>query len=235
MSLINEALKRARQAQTQQTVQVVEPPLEPVVKSASHRDPPQWLTPAASLGLLFVGLWFIALWWRSSESEATPAQAQEPVADSNQTAMAIAAQFAGKIGHTGPAAPAPVFVGSYGSPGAGQAVTPAVQRPQPAPAPTPDARASTPSAVTQARAEASAQPTATPDLKPADASQKTADDPTAAFRVQGIFFRLNKASTLINNQTLFVGDEIEGAKIVGIERHSVQLKIAGQTHTLRLR
>jgi MSHA biogenesis protein MshK len=63
----------------------------------------------------------------------------------------------------------------------------------------------------------------------------SSSDPTvASLKVQGIFYRLTKASALINGQTLFVGDEIDGAKLVAIERHCVRMLVEGRTNVLRL-
>jgi hypothetical protein len=59
--------------------------------------------------------------------------------------------------------------------------------------------------------------------------------PLTFFKLQGIFFRMTNASALINGETLFAGDEIEGAKLVAIERHAVHLLSAGRTNILRLR
>jgi hypothetical protein len=55
------------------------------------------------------------------------------------------------------------------------------------------------------------------------------------FKLQAIFYRMSKASVLINGHTVFVGEEIEGAKLVGVDRYSARLAMNGQTNVLRLR
>ena len=65
--------------------------------------------------------------------------------------------------------------------------------------------------------------------------QPITSEAAATFRLQGIFYRMSHASALINGQTVFVGDELEGAKVVAIERQVVRLAVAGKTNVLRLR
>jgi hypothetical protein len=59
-------------------------------------------------------------------------------------------------------------------------------------------------------------------------------DPPANLKLQGIFYRANRASALINGQTLFVGDEIEGVRLVAVERQSVRLVQNGRTNVMKL-
>lgn len=54
-------------------------------------------------------------------------------------------------------------------------------------------------------------------------------------KLQGVYFRLVKPSVLINNRTLFIGDQVEGARVVSIQRYSVKLELNGQTKELSLR
>jgi hypothetical protein len=54
-------------------------------------------------------------------------------------------------------------------------------------------------------------------------------------KLQGVFYRGAKSSALINGQTVFLGDDVDGARIIGIERHLVRLLIAGRTNVLKLR
>jgi hypothetical protein len=61
------------------------------------------------------------------------------------------------------------------------------------------------------------------------------EDTLTDLKLQGIFYRLAKPSALIDGQVLYVGDEIEGARVTAIERQSVRLVQAGQTIVLKLR
>jgi hypothetical protein len=55
------------------------------------------------------------------------------------------------------------------------------------------------------------------------------------FKLQGIYFRMSGPSAMINGHTLLVGEEIDGARIVGIERHAVRIVAGGTTNVLRMR
>ncbi len=54
-------------------------------------------------------------------------------------------------------------------------------------------------------------------------------------RLQGVFYRLHKPSVRLNGKILYVGDEVEGARLVEIHRESVKLEFAGQTKVLPLK
>jgi hypothetical protein len=54
-------------------------------------------------------------------------------------------------------------------------------------------------------------------------------------KLQGIYYRMSNPTVLINGQTLTVGDSIEGARIVKIERQGVVLEMGGQKKELTLR
>jgi hypothetical protein len=52
--------------------------------------------------------------------------------------------------------------------------------------------------------------------------------------LQGIFLRLTKPSARINGRNLYVGSEIEGARVVDIQRQSVVLQLGGETNVMTL-
>jgi len=54
-----------------------------------------------------------------------------------------------------------------------------------------------------------------------------------ALRIQGIFYRENGASAIINGQTVSVGDRVGTARVVAIERESVTVQIAEQRKVLK--
>jgi hypothetical protein len=56
-----------------------------------------------------------------------------------------------------------------------------------------------------------------------------------ALRLQGIFFRPPDSSVVINNKTLYTGDDFQGIKVAQIERDRVTLSLNGQTNSLFLR
>jgi hypothetical protein len=60
-------------------------------------------------------------------------------------------------------------------------------------------------------------------------------EPRAKYKLQAIFYRETNPSTLINGKTLGVGDEIDGAKVKTIAPSSVILDYPGGTKELSLR
>jgi len=58
--------------------------------------------------------------------------------------------------------------------------------------------------------------------------------PFPKLKLQGIYFRRTNPSVLINGRTLFVGDRIEGARVVTVDRQTVTLEFSGQTNLLTL-
>ncbi len=54
-------------------------------------------------------------------------------------------------------------------------------------------------------------------------------------RLQGIYFRPSNPSVMINNRTLFLGDQVQGVTIAAIDASSVTLVLSGQTNVLTLR
>ena len=55
------------------------------------------------------------------------------------------------------------------------------------------------------------------------------------FRLSGIFYSSAQPAAIVNGQTVNVGDEVNGAIVVSIERTIVTLQINGQRKTYRLR
>jgi hypothetical protein len=222
MSLINDALKRARQVQTQAgTTPAAETPLQPVVHPLPSRESAAWLPRAAAVIILMGGLWSLGLWWRGAQTTAAPAPPRDEAAESAKAAAEIAAAFSAKAASAVPSRTAPPPVPHHQPAMAEERVA------QPA-APRRIAAAPTPVSVPTERASR-------PEALNTDTQPAVASSPVAAFKLQGIFYRLSNASVLINNQTLYLGDEIDGAKLVGIERSSVRILLAGKTHVLKLR
>lgn len=75
---------------------------------------------------------------------------------------------------------------------------------------------------------------AVPDNPLATATTPAAPRPFPELKLQGIYYRLNNPSVMINGQTLEIGDIVEGARVIKIERKDVTLELDGQTKVLRL-
>ncbi|MEO8426026.1 MAG: hypothetical protein ABI651_02830 [Verrucomicrobiota bacterium] len=65
---------------------------------------------------------------------------------------------------------------------------------------------------------------------------RTAESPASfpKLKLQGIYFRRTNPSVLINGRTLFVGDRVDGARVVAVDRQSVTMEFSGQTNLLNL-
>jgi len=62
----------------------------------------------------------------------------------------------------------------------------------------------------------------------------TGSRPFPELKLQGIYYRLNDPSVMINGKTLEIGDLILEAKVIKIERKEVTLEFDGQQKVLRL-
>lgn len=216
MSLINDALKRASEAQKKReaTPQPGPTPSGPALVPAEspRRSVPTFLVPSLLVLALALGAWFLWGWWSARSVPAAAATAQP-------TAMAAARPPAG--------ATAPGLAPGSAAPGPGVNLTP-VERPAPA------VRAPAPHADKPPKAVA-ASPAAT---SPAAATPLVAAPPARqefpTLKLQGIYYRLSSPSALINGKTLYVGDEIDDAKLVKIERFNVTMQFGAETRVFKL-
>ena len=60
--------------------------------------------------------------------------------------------------------------------------------------------------------------------------------PTAerVFKLQGLYWRPNRPSAVVNGKTVFVGDPVETARVTAIDQKSVTLSVNGQSKTLSI-
>ncbi len=70
-------------------------------------------------------------------------------------------------------------------------------------------------------------PAATPTAEPGDA-------PPVVWQLQGIRIDQRRRSALINGQSVAVGEEVDGAKVLKIENDSVVIQSGEKPSTLRL-
>jgi len=211
MSLINDALKRARDAQQQNPFggpPVV--PLQPVDYAArSH-----WIFRPLVGTLVMVSLtlsgWFFWKWWRSAD------ESQRVVAGGDHSpAPAV----------DGANLPAPTDRRKQRI----RVSTNIVVRTNFVAAQLEAGPASTDAPVSVSPARAAAA------VSPANSSPPAlAPSPFADLRLQSIIFREEKAAAVISGEMVFVGDSVGGARVVKIERQSVTVERAGETNELRL-
>jgi hypothetical protein len=214
MSLVNDALKRANRSLKQPTASG-----QPTVglRPAPGPEGPGMLR-MILVPLLIVG--FVGalglFWWQWQHGQSKP----------TGEAARIAAVTPTPVPHTAtPAVPE---------------APPVTAAPKPAPAVerttlgTPaQAGAIPPSSIAAAaHAKPAAAPAAVAKSAPPPALAPNAVAPTfPPIRIQAIYFRLSGPSAMVNGQTVFVGSEVSGAKVVKIERQSITFEMEGLRKT----
>ncbi|HXT39852.1 MAG TPA: hypothetical protein VN887_07510 [Candidatus Angelobacter sp.] len=209
MSLINDALKRARQARPQNPFdgQPVAP-LQPVDYAAR----PNWIF-RMIIGLLVLGSltgagWFFAKWWSSGpESRGSVRAAAEPASAEPAKLKRHDRQ--------------PIKVSTNIIVRTNRAVAVSAES-------APESAATNPAGITLPTSAATVATETNVAVPPAPPS------PFADLKLQSIIYREDKPAVVINGEMLFVGDEIRGARVTGIERQSVTVERKGETNELRL-
>jgi hypothetical protein len=230
MSLINDALKRARQTPAR-------PPAAPVGDALLQPTEGGRGTSRSTLGLLFAVIvaalfmagWFYRQWRIASERvnaeavqmKATALQVRQPPALAPSSSEPQTS-----VSPNAPAVPEPPAVAAPAQP-----AEPSTPAPEPL-ATSPARVVATPPSPT---VPAEPQPRAAKAEEKPAAPPEPAPPPFPTLKLQGIFYSRTKPSTLINGQTLFVGEEVEGARVKAIEALKVVVEFNGQTRTLSLR
>jgi hypothetical protein len=218
MSLINDALKRAKQAQIHAQLPPLPapPPLHPVEAAPPARHSPRLLGFAALVVVMILALGLAWQWSRLS----VHARAPKPTVQASATTSAAPA-------------PAPAMPAAEPEPAVEPArlysVPPVTLRSVPAPSvvaagsPAPPAQAIEPP---QADSE---ELITTPPALPEPAPAKPAPP-----KLQAIIYNPARPSAILRGQTLFLGERVDGFQVVGISRTSVTLAGVGQTNVLTL-
>lgn len=221
MSLINDALKRAKKSQGRQPAGgQVHPPLQPVGEAPGWRNPTlsaSWVLPAAAGLFLVLGAWFLVLSWRHSQTAAQSLLLAAHAELARRPDPAVAPRASS-------AEPVPVGVVSN-APASPVQTAEAVVDQGPG------------SAANSVGEVGEGSPGPASQAAPGDEANQPVEEAPGVpeFKLQGIFYRPSNASALIDGHTLFVGDEIDGAKLVLIERQSVRLVKGGRPIVLKLR
>ena len=220
MSLVNDALRRAKEAQQQ----APPPPpskmqFRPLDATSHARHNLALLVPAALAVVALLALFFVWQW------------AQEPRGPRSQEARALT-PASPQIGITqrSPStsvkevAPARAIAGSPG------------QSPQPN-SPGTTVPAMVESAVAPLPASPANPPIAGPqESVPTNSLARPQPVPpqTPSLRLQAIVFNPKQPSALISGKTVFVGDKLGDTRVVAIDRESATLVKSGQTNVLSL-
>jgi HD-like signal output (HDOD) protein/CheY-like chemotaxis protein len=180
----------------------------------------RWAYGGIAAGVLFL----LALWLRTEPAvdQSAPVYARTPV--THQTPALT--QTPAVETSTSPKETVPA---------ASPQVTPAKAALEPA-------AAITSPAVAQPTEPAISQPPHESAPGPIIVSHETADPvmppsapPAPEFRLSGIFYTPPRPSAILNGETVFVGDQVNGARVLTIGQTAVTLQVDGQRKTLTLR
>jgi hypothetical protein len=72
-----------------------------------------------------------------------------------------------------------------------------------------------------------------PQAVPPSVAEKS-KAPSPDFRLNGILYTVTNPSAIVNGAMVHVGDEVNGATVIGIRSMGVTLKVKGQLTTLSL-
>ena len=212
MSLINDALRRAKDAQQQAPLSSSpDLPFRPVEPAQQRARRGLGLLLPAALAVVAILVLFVAWQWAQQGGPVMPREAAARTARPAQTP-----------------AEAPLKPAGVDTAAAVAAIVSPPQLPPPVSAATPVGEATTgvtnpPVADTQVSQATDAAPVAAPEPpKP------------APLRLQAIFFSPKRPSVIISGKTAFVGDKLGDLRVVAIDQESATLAGAGQTNVLSL-
>jgi hypothetical protein len=234
MSLINDALKRAKESQQQQPPAAPPgPPLRPVERPQG-RGGNLWLTVAFAVVLAAAAI----LLWQWVQQGRKPASEIAANATTPPSTPALAKPT------LPPPSPKPIETAAAPAPAPTIASKPAPVAPQPTElVPTPPLAGAEPKPSPPAL---SAQPAPTPaaatvaatnavgGVAPTAAPSATEAPPKRVLKLQGIFYHPTRPSAIINGKSVFVGDRAGEFRVIAIERESVTLGGGGTTNILSL-
>jgi hypothetical protein len=209
MSLINDALKRTKEAQQQNPPPAGGPTLRPADAAPAKSGSGAQMLLFTLVAAIILGN--LLLWLALKD------RGHQPTAANNATPVAVAA--------AAPAAPAaPVAVAAVAPPAApAEPVAPAPTNLAPAALATADAPTNAAVAGTTITNEPATEPAVVfVNPKP------------APLRLQSIIYNPSRPSAMIGGKFLFLGDSIQGFRLIAIDQETVTLAGNGQTNVLRL-
>lgn len=221
MSLINDALKRARDAERNRPPAAPQPPLAPVDTLPRHGSVTRWIL--LTLVLIALLLSSISFWkWAHHESvtaltQSSPQSVDLPPDPSPDPDLSRTEPLRPE-GIPSPPLPAPGL--STDSTDPAQIINP----PPTSPVLTGDAEPDPAS-----HEDGSVAPTPVPGT-----SEPTPLPREPELRLQSVIYRLRNPAVVINGQMLFLGDAIAGGHVIDIQRDSVTVQRGESNIVLQL-
>lgn len=248
MSLINDALKRANEAQKNRpTAGPLGAPLQPADapprRSSSGTNWSAVLIPVVVVVLLALSFWFIRAGLQSKPAEqpivaVTAPVPQPPVAPVAPTPPPAPVAVPAPVAPKAPEHPT-TFVSKSGIKVNTEVVTremPVEPKFEPSPVKI-EVPEPTPTVAVAPAPTPTPEPTVTPAPQPVVAKTEPVVPPKPTFpelKLQGIFYRLNNPTALISGKNVHVGELVQGVKVMAIERNSVTLEMKGERRVLSL-
>lgn len=222
MSLINDALKRAKAAQRDAPPQAnCGPALRPVEPDNVVRRSVGLVLPLVLAAIALLILFFV---WRYAPPTRKASPQAAPVDISTARARTLPSSNKPSVGAsvviTPPAQESPKTAATSAASPQPAAANPSIQQSNNPATASPGAGIAEAAAVTNTAG--SMAPTNTPPAKP------------ALPKLQGIVFNPRRPSAVINGKTLFLGDRVAGFRVVAIGPDSATLVSGGQTNVLML-
>ncbi len=244
MSLINDALKRANEAQKNRpTAGPLGAPLQPAdaPPRRSAGGGTNWsaiLVPVIVVVLLALSFWFIRSGLQNKPAEQPIVAVTAPVPQPPMMPVPTVAPTPAPAPTSAAAPKAPTQPSTYVAKSGIKVSTEVVTRevPEPAFTPTP-VKIEMPEPAPTVVATAAPAPAAEPAPQPVVAKTEPVAPPKPAFpelKLQGIFYRLTNPTALISGKNVHVGDLVQGVKVTAIERTSVTLEFKDERKTLTL-
>jgi hypothetical protein len=228
MSLINDALRRAKQVQQEVQAPLPGPPLRPVETPAYVRHGVGIVVPVSMTIIALLGL--LLLWQiyqrRDSGKSAESSVPVRTVEDKTATEPVVPASMP-PVTPTAQTQQKPVAA-ALSSPKREEPKAPVTTPTLAAVNPTPsDSAAAVTASPTNVAPSTTTVSNAAPPVEPAPPKPEP-------LKLQGIVFNPKRPSTVINGRTLFLGDRIHEYRITAIRQDSVTMVGGGRTNILSL-
>jgi hypothetical protein len=246
MSLINDALKRANEAQKNRpTAGPLGAPLQPAdapPRRSAGGGGTNWsavLIPVIVVVLLALSFWFIRGGLQNKPAEqpivaVTAPRPQPAVLPVPTVTAAPVAPAPAPVAHKEPEPPR-TYVSKTGIKVSTEVVTREI--PEPVFTPT-TVKIEVPAPAPVESPEMKPEPTVAtipaPTPQPVVAKPEPVKPVFPELKLQGIFYRLTNPTALISSKNVHVGDMVQGVKVTAIERSSVTLEFKNERKTLTL-